>query len=150
MRGLEEILSSPSDVNEKNFELDLDVDDSQIESKEKNEDIINFIKDLNADEISPKDALDILYTLKKILLINMNKDLLEKDKIDKFKDIFIKKKDHLRKEFYKHHKAIKTCKNISETSDEFLKELFGCFAKKIKRSQDQLVYVQLVGMEENN
>ena len=26
---------------------------------------INFIKDLNADEISPKDALDILYTLKK-------------------------------------------------------------------------------------
>ena len=60
-----EILSSPSDVNEKNFELDLDVDDSQIESKEKNEDIINFIKDLNADEISPKDALDILYTLKK-------------------------------------------------------------------------------------
>ena len=54
----------------------------------------------------------------------MNKDLLEKDKIDKFKDIFIKKKDHLRKEFYKHHKAIKTCKNISETSDEFLKKLF--------------------------
>ena len=51
--------------NEKNFELDFDVDDSQIESKEKNEDIINFIKDLNADEISPKDALDILYTLKK-------------------------------------------------------------------------------------
>jgi DNA mismatch repair protein MutS len=60
-----EILSSPSDVNEKNFELDFDVDDSQIESKEKNEDIINFIKDLNVDEISPKDALDILYTLKK-------------------------------------------------------------------------------------
>ena len=54
----------------------------------------------------------------------MNKDLLEKDKIDKFKDIFIKKKDHLRKEFYKHHKAIKTCKNISETSDEFLEKLF--------------------------
>jgi hypothetical protein len=52
-------------VNEKNFELDIDVDDSQIENKEKNEDIINFIKDLNADEISPKDALDILYTLKK-------------------------------------------------------------------------------------
>ena len=49
----------------------------------------------------------------------MNKDLLEKDKIDKFKSIFIKKKDHLRKEFYKHHKAIKTCKNISETYDEF-------------------------------
>jgi len=63
----------------------------------------------------------------------MNKDLLAKDKIDKFKDIFIKKKDHLRKEFYKHHKAIKTCKNISETSDEFLKELFGCFAKKNKK-----------------
>ena len=63
----------------------------------------------------------------------MNKDLLEKNKIDKFKDIFIKKKDHLRKEFYKHHKAIKTCKNISETSDEFLKELFGCFAKKNKK-----------------
>ena len=63
----------------------------------------------------------------------MNKDLLEKDKIDKFKDIFIKKKDHLRKEFYKHHKAIKTCKNISETSDEFLKKLFSCFAKKNKK-----------------
>lgn len=63
----------------------------------------------------------------------MNKDLLEKKKIDKFKDIFIKKKDHLRKEFYKHHKAIKTCKNISETSDEFLKELFSCFAKKNKK-----------------
>ena len=63
----------------------------------------------------------------------MNKDLLEKNKIDKFKDIFIKKKDHLRKEFYKHHKAIKTCKNISETSDEFLKELFSCFAKKNKK-----------------
>ena len=60
----------------------------------------------------------------------MNKDLLEKNKIDKFKDIFIKKKDHLRKEFYKHHKAIKTCKNISETSDELLKELFSCFANK--------------------
>ena len=63
----------------------------------------------------------------------MNKDLLEKNKIDKFKDIFIKKKDHLRKEFYKHHKAIKTCKNISETSDKFLKELFSCFAKKNKK-----------------
>ena len=63
----------------------------------------------------------------------MNKDLLEKNKIDKFKDIFIKKKDHLRKEFYKHHKAIKTCKNISETSDEFLKKLFSCFAKKNKK-----------------
>ena len=62
----------------------------------------------------------------------MNKDLLEKNKIDNFKDIFVKKKDHLRKEFYKHHKAIKTCKNISETSDEFLKKLFSCFAKKNK------------------
>ena len=60
----------------------------------------------------------------------MNKDLLEKDKIDKFKDIFIKKKDHLRKEFYKHHKAIKTCKNISETSDEFLKNYLVVLLKK--------------------
>ncbi len=67
----------------------------------------------------------------------MNKDLLEKDKIDKFKDIFIKKKDHLRKEFYKHHKAIKTCKIYQKLLMSFLKNYLVVLLKKIKRFQDQ-------------
>ena len=60
-----EILKTPDIKDEKNLQFGFHDLDDENNGSEKSEKIIKILKELNIDEISPKESLDILYTFKK-------------------------------------------------------------------------------------
>ena len=58
--------------------------------------------------------------------------------IEKLKKIFLKKRNVIKKRFYLEKKAIKTCKKISQITDEFLISIFNFYAKKNKEISEMI------------
>ena len=58
--------------------------------------------------------------------------------IEKLKQTFLKKRNVIKKRFYLEKKAIKTCKKISQITDEFLISIFNFYAKENKEISEMI------------
>ena len=99
---------------------DFDANDNTNENKFN--DLQNMLDRVNLDEVSPKDALDILYAMKKTSKIMEVKQKIIDKEFQTLKKVFLKR-EKIKIDFLKQNKAINCCKANSKLIDEIIIEI---------------------------
>ena len=87
-------------------------------------DLQNMLDRVNLDEVSPKDALDILYAMKKTSKIMEVKQKIIDKEFQTLKKSFLAKREKIKIDFLKQNKAINCCKANSKLIDELIVEIY--------------------------
>ena len=98
----------------------------------------NAINEINPDNLSPKEALDFLYSLKKKFLDMERENSAFSSQVQKLKFSYIQRKKEIKNEFFLKNKALINCKNNSKNADKLIDELFKLANLKDKSLRDKI------------